>query len=412
MSKIRFIFSFIKKEAVFFIALICAIVSSFFTDISLEKIKTYIDWNTLFILFSLMSVIAALQKCGVFKILANFMCKGVRSLQGLTAILVMLCFFSSMFITNDVALITFVPLAIALLTKYASPFYVMYIVILQTIAANTGSMLTPIGNPQNLFLFSKLNCPVYSFISILLPYSILSFLFLVAAILFVPRKSLDFIRKEDSAVNGKFQSLRTNIVTDISDSAAANKAKIKRKIETIVFLILFIMCLLAVVHVIPKHILAIIVLSCILLIDCSIISSVDFMLLFTFCAFFIFTGNIANIPEIKGFLELYVQNHEFLISVLVSQIISNVPATLLLYPFVLSTKDLLLGVNVGGLGTLVASLASLISYKLYIQALQEQKKCQISKENLLPSSLKYLAVFTALNLVFIAILFLLQSFLR
>lgn len=411
MAKIRFIFSFIKQELVFFIAFICAVVTSFFTDISIEKIKNYIDWNTIFILFSLMSVISALQKCGIFKILASFLCKRVNSLRALATILIMLCFFCSMLITNDVALITFVPLAIALLTKYASPFYVMYVVILQTIAANTGSMLTPIGNPQNLFLFSNLECSIYSFISILLPYTILSFLLLIIAILFVPGKAINFI-EEDSVSNGKFQSLRTNIVTDISDSAAANKAKIRRRIETVVFLILFVMCLLAVVHIIPKYILAIIVLACILLIDCSIISSVDFMLLFTFCAFFIFTGNIANIPEIKGFLEKYVQNHEFVVSIFTSQIISNVPATLLLYPFVLSIKDLLLGVNIGGLGTLVASLASLISYKLYIQTLNEQKKYQISKEKLLPSSLKYLVVFTALNLVFIVILFLLQHFLR
>ena len=173
------ILTFIKKEAVFSAAFLCAAVSAIFVPPSADY-ASYIDWNTIFILFSLMAVVAALKKCGLFDALAAKLCSAISSLRALSAVLVALCFFSSMVITNDVALLTFVPFALLLLSK-ASAKSAMFVVILQTIGANTGSMLTPIGNPQNLFLFSKMGISLPAFCALMLPYTLLSAVLLAIA---------------------------------------------------------------------------------------------------------------------------------------------------------------------------------------------------------------------------------------
>lgn len=363
--------SFVRKEIVFCVAFLCAVVSAFFVPPSARYLD-YIDWDTLFILFALMGVVAALRACGVFDSLARFLCGKVNSVRGLCTLLVMLCFFSSMLITNDVALLTFVPFSLALLGPSAGGGTVMLAVVLETIAANTGSMLTPVGNPQNLFLFSKLGGSVADFMRLILPYSAASLVLLFASMIFFPKKSL--ARHDDSVAQG------------------FSRGKIFREA---VYATLFVLCLFSVAKIVPKPVSAVAVLFALIFFDRSVLISIDYMLLLTFAAFFVFTGNIASIQNVRDFLQNAVAGNEFVSGVAVSQVISNVPAALLLYPFADNAESLLIGVNVGGLGTLVASLASLISFKLY----------SASKEELgLPSAARYLAIFTAANVLGIAAL--------
>ncbi len=180
------IFAFIRREAVFCIAALCALVSAFFVPPTAAYLS-YIDWDTLFILFSLMAVIAALRDCGVFDRMAYVLCGHIHQLRLLCAVLVLLCFGTSMLITNDVALLTFVPFTLALLGAAASGRVVLRTVVLETVAANMGSMLTPLGNPQNLFLFSKMGIGIGRFMLIILPYSAVSLGLLCLSLRLIPR---------------------------------------------------------------------------------------------------------------------------------------------------------------------------------------------------------------------------------
>ncbi len=374
MAFLNRVFAFVKKEVVFFIALLCAVISMFFVPPS-KAYLSYVDWNTIFLLFALMGVVAAFRSCGIFERMGNFLCNRVKSLRALVFVLVMLPFFFSMLITNDVALLTFVPLTFVMLSGARQGWIVMLTVILQTVAANTGSMLTPLGNPQNLFLFGNMSVSFFSFVLTLLPYTLLSFVVLSLCVFFVPKSLAVSIKPSGVAVHGS-------------------------ALKTVVYLLVFVFCLLSVVRLVPKWSAALLVLFALLVFDRKILLGIDYMLLLTFMAFFVFTGNIASIGSVKDFLSSAVSGNEFFASLAASQVISNVPAALLLYPFCpQSAKELLFGVNIGGLGTLVASLASLISFKIYSA---EKSKSQ------LPSSGKYLLVFTVVNVAFLALEILLK----
>lgn len=359
------ILNFLKKEIVFFIAMMLAIVSCFFVKPNANYIN-YIDFDVLIILLSLMIIVGCLQSQGVFQNLAFFLTSKIKSFRIICFLLIFLCFFLSMFITNDVALITFVPFAILLLEKLKKEQYILPIVILQTIGANCGSMLTPIGNPQNLFLFSQMQINLFSFIKIMAPYTILSFILLCLCIIFI---------KEDTVVikNSNYLS--------------------QKKLPTIFYLFSFIITLLSVLNIAPSWIALSIAIVSSMIFNPKEILKVDYMLLLTFIAFFIFTGNIGNIQSVKNLLSEFVKNKEMLCSILSSQIISNVPATLLLYPFSQNITQLLIGVNLGGLGTLIASLASLISFKFYSNSEFQGKK----------SISNYLFIFTIINIAFLLI---------
>jgi Na+/H+ antiporter NhaD/arsenite permease-like protein len=387
---------FIKKETVFCVAFACAAASAFFIYPSKSYIS-YIDFNTLAMLFCLMTVVAGLEQCGVFKLLGQKLCSHVSSVRALSAVLVFLPFVISMFITNDVSLITFVPFALLLLRsqKNIQPWHSMYVVVLQTVAANTGSMLTPIGNPQNLFLYGKAGMGVGPFMLIMLPYTIMCAVMLALSLMLLPKTRLE------SAADG------IRIYTDVQkkrkpsdsqknhDTSKSLEKSSVTKIRIVIYAVLFVCCLLAVIHIIPKLILVPLVLAAVLIADRKVLLSVDYVLLFTFIAFFIFTGNMSSVPQIRTMLESLVQNHECIAGIAASQIISNVPAALLLYPFASDVRGLLTGVNIGGLGTLVASLASLISYKLYMR--------QTGKGG------AYLGIFTLVNIIYLVILIVLYK---
>ncbi|MBR4528801.1 MAG: citrate transporter [Lachnospiraceae bacterium] len=329
----------------------------------------YIDWRSLGILWSLMVVIQGLRENAVFEKIGSAVTRRVSNIRQLAGALIFLCFFGSMFVTNDVALLTFVPLSIILFHSCGKDASVSWLVILQTIAANLGSMLTPIGNPQNLYLFGLMQAPIGTFVLWMLPYTLVTAVLLLIAILLFPGG------KEKAILGG--------------NSATVRHFGSRKQIG--VYLALFVFAMLTVLRLVPWQFTAGCTLIVVFGMDFKILKRADYTLLLTFIGFFIFTGNMARIPAVRDALQQLVQNREFPVAVLTSQVISNVPAALLLSDFAADHHELLLGVNVGGLGTMIASMASLISYKFYADSYPDEK-------------VRYLLRFTLLNLAMLAIL--------
>lgn len=275
-------------------------------------------------------------------------------------------FVFSMVVTNDVSLITFVPFGIAILKMAQMERLIVPQVVLQTVAANLGSMLTPMGNPQNLYLYNQSGIGFGRFCLIMLPYVAASALFLAAAILFI--KNSDF-------------------------SGVPFTSGIKNRKSLLFYVGGFVLCLLAVFKVLPSVLVAVIVAISLLVLDRKILKKVDYALLGTFFAFFIFVGNFARIEPVRNFLFSVLNGRVEIVSVITSQIISNVPAALLLSGFTSQWQSLIIGCNFGGLGTLIASMASLISYKIVIREYPGMKK-------------RYFFFFTFLNVLFLILLFL------
>lgn len=357
MTKVK---EFIKSEIVLIISFILAVISAFFVVPSAEYLK-YIDFRTLGLLFCLMIVMAGLNELGVFKFIAEKMLSKVKSISGLSLILGLLCFFSSMVITNDVALITFVPFTITALKLSGKTDKLIWIVTIETVAANLGSMLTPIGNPQNLYLFSAFNMSMGDFIVTILPYALLSLILVIVSCLITGKGEID---NQNTENNKDFSKLHIGI-----------------------YLVLFILALLTVFRAIPYIITVLITVAVILIFDRKVILRVDYSLLFTFIFLFIFIGNLGEIKPISDFLKSVVNGNEVIVGVISSQVFSNVPAAILLSKFTENAKDLLIGVNLGGLGTLIASMASLISFKF------------VAKEKI--NMGKYILTFTIVNIVFL-----------
>ena len=345
-------FNFFKKETVLCIATILAITSSFFVKPSINYLN-YIDFRVLAILFCLMLVVSGMQKIGVFKNIGIVLGSKVKSIKGLCFVLTFLCFFLSMLITNDVALITFVPFTITIFKDEKYKDTLLSLIVIETIAANLGSMLTPIGNPQNLYLFSLSNMSVKKFIYIMLPITILSFILIVFLVIIQKNKS--FIQ-----------------------NTTPKKQQINKK-QLLVYSFLFMVCLFNIAHILSYISVLLIVVIAVFYIDKSLFKNVDYFLLLTFIAFFIFIGNIGSINYIKDFLRYWILGNEFLAGIITSQFISNVPAAMLLSGFTENYVPLLWGVNVGGLGTLIASMASLISYKYYSNISSAKKAKYIIK---------------------------------
>lgn len=357
MTKIK---SFVKNEIVLIISFVLALISAFIVTPNAGYID-YIDFRTLALLLCLMAVMAGLNGLGVFGLLASKLLSFATTTRSLTLWLCMLCFFSSMIITNDVALITFVPFSIVALKLSGQEKLLIPLVTLETVAANLGSMLTPVGNPQNLYLFSAFNMTVGDFFITVLPYAVLSLVLLIISAFFVRKEKISVVSEEKSdKINGGF--------------CAAYAA-------------LFVISILTVFRVIPYGITLAVSVAAILFFDRKALVKVDYSLLLTFVFLFIFIGNLKNIPAVSEFLSKTVSGNEVAVGIAASQIFSNVPAAILLSGFTDNIKNLLIGVNLGGLGTLIASMASLISFKL------------VAKENI--SSGRYILVFTAVNIVFL-----------
>lgn len=356
--------SFIKKEAVFCISAFFAVITMFFVPPSKEYIE-YIDFRVICLLFCLMAVVAGFKSAGIFDRLTYVLLKKIRNARSLGFALVMLPFFSSMLVTNDVALLIFIPFTITLLCDLGREKAVVPVIVLQTVGANLGSMATPVGNPQNLFLYSKYTLTIGEFFSSVLPLTAVSFVVLGVAALFVIPKEL----KEKQMV----------------------ALPIKSKMVLFIYTLLFVLCLLTVFRVVPFVITTVIIAVAFLVIDKKLLKDVDYMLLLTFVCFFIISENLGRVEAVRNLLQNILEKSVIFTSVGASQIISNVPAAVLLSGFTDDWHSLLLGTNIGGLGTPVASLASLITLKLYMKT----EKTEV---------LKFLFVFILANLAGLFIL--------
>lgn len=379
----RKISAFFKKETVLCIAFILAVFSMFLVPPD-RNYPGYIDFRTLAILFCLMCVMAGLQKIGVFDRIARKLLGQVGSGSGLVLTLVWLCFFFSMLITNDVALITFVPFTFIVLRMLGTELenrLLLPVVVLQTIGANLGSMLTPIGNPQNLYLYGKAGMSVGGFLMLMLPYTLLSLVLLTVFCVLQGRVCSRFSQMEKAA------------------SKETSSMEKKTFYQLAVYLMLFLLCLLVVGHILPWQMVLFVVLAVIFVMDRHILTKVDYSLLFTFVEFFVFVGNVGRVPTFRDFLQSFIAGREIYTAVVASQVISNVPAALLLSGFTEDMAGLIVGTNLGGLGTLIASMASLISYKNVAKEAGERKG-------------SYIVLFTAWNIVFLAALICMNLLIR
>ena len=358
----------LKNETVFCVSLVLAVLSALIVHPD-AGYAAYPDYRTIALLFCLMIIVAGAQSLGIFAMLGHFLLKGAGSVKKLSAIMVLLCFFSSMVITNDVALITFVPFTLMIFQMGGRIDRVLKLVVLETIAANLGSMATPIGNPQNLYLYSISGFSVPQFAWAVLPYVGIALVMLMAAVM---------AGRDEPLMN-----------VEIREKTKRNGKKFWGKAA--VFLVLLFLCLLVVFRILPYQPVLLCVMVTVLLVDRKLYLSVDYFLLLTFLCFFVFIGNMKRIPEINEWLVTVVTGRELIAGILTSQVISNVPAAILLSGFSSDLSALLTGVNLGGLGTLIASLASLISFKFFARVYPNEKG-------------KFLKVFTVWNVLFLIVL--------
>ena len=354
---------FIKKNFVFFVAALAAIVSCFFVPPDKEYLG-YFDWKTLSCLFITLAVICALRNIKFFTIVARKLVIMTGNLRTLFVLLIVITFIGSMIIANDMALITFLPLGYFALSVAKQEKYMAYLFVLQNISANLGGMLTPFGNPQNLYLYSYFNIPTGEFCLIMLPAFLIAVTLLLVAC--IPVKSIKF------TLNEKFPE-KLNIP------------------KTVLYGALFLISILIVFRVVPFAVGLILIPVVLLFVDRDALKMVDYGLLGTFFFFFIFAGNLARIDAVNNLMSSLLEKDTLIVSILSCQVISNVPSAILLSKFTSDYPALLLGVNIGGTGTLIASLASLITFSEFRILYPKQTK-------------KYILIFTGLNVGFVVIL--------
>lgn len=376
------IIGFLKNEVVLCAAFVLAAVSMVAVPPN-SRYAEYIDFRVLALLFCLMLVVAGFKSVGVFEKLIGVLLRLVKNTRQLALVLVIICFVLSMWITNDVALITFVPFAVMIFRQTEKTKYLPLVVALQTVAANLGSMCTPVGNPQNLYLYTVSEMPIMDFVKLLLPYTIVSLLLLLGACFIVKKEPLTVNERETDAeqsISGQKQE----------QSVSGQKAHTK-VFKTAIYMLLFAISILTVLRVVHYLVMLAVVAAVVAAVEPRLFKEADYMLLITFVAFFIFVGNVKQIDAVSAFLAKWVLGNEVMVSVLASQFISNVPAAVLLSGFTNNFAGLLVGTNLGGLGTLIASMASLISYKYIAKA----PEC---------NTVGYIGIFTAVNAVFLAVL--------
>ena len=369
----------LKKETVLCVAALLAVLSMFFIPPD-AVYGGYLDYRVLALLYCLMTIMQGFQRTGLFAALGNRLLRRVSTTRQLTLVLVLLCFFTSMWITNDVALLTFVPFTILILKIAGLKKHLIPILCLQTIAANLGSMLTPVGNPQNLYLYSISKMSLMQFLEIMAPLSGISLVVIVILCLLQKQESVEIRQDWQIGQNRKEQSGRNT------------------GLENGILAVLFACSLLSVFRILPWQILlALTLLVCVgislLCKEVYLPLRADFGLMLTFVAFFVFIGNMGRMEAVRELLVKVLQGRELLLSFTCSQVISNVPAAILLSGFTDQYEALLQGVNIGGLGTLIASLASLISYKFFAAEATEKGEKG-----------RYLLIFTAWNVLLATIL--------
>ncbi len=353
----------ISKNTVLFIAASLALISCFIVKPD-EKYLEYFDLKTLTCLFCTLAVICALKNIRFFTITARKIVTSTGNTRTLALALVYITFIGSMFLANDMALITFLPLGYISLYCTDKEKYMAPIFILQNIAANLGGMLTPFGNPQNLYIYTKFNIPTSEFMGIMLLPFILSLVLFTVGCLFIPKEELSLSADDEDKIEPR---------------------------KTVFYLILFTLTILTVFRIIPYYICLPIILISVFITDRRALLKVDYALLLTFVCFFLLAGNVSRIDAVNEFFSALLEKNALLTSILSCQFISNVPSAILLSEFTSNYRELLLGVNIGGVGTLISSLASLITFREYTSHVKGK-------------TLKYLGLFTAMNFGFLIIL--------
>lgn len=341
---------FIRSEIVLFISAVLAVVSVFIIPPD-RKYAGYINYKTICILFALMAVMEGFKKTGVFSTVSGILLERAKGIRTVVLILVYLCFFLSMFITNDVSLITFVPLSITVLSMAGESVkkrLLVPVIVIQTVAANLGSMLFPMGNPQNLYFYGISGMKLWKFILLLLPYTGIAFAVITLWSVFVCKNVSSEIKIPQTERNLSLRQI--NIYSG-----------------------LFVICVLSVAGIVHYIVAMVFVVAVILICDRKIFRTIDYSLLLTFIFLFVFIGNMGRVDAVDSFLKGITNGNEFVVSVLASQIISNVPCAILLSGFTDNYQALIAGTNIGGLGTLIASMASLISFKNAAKECPEMK---------------------------------------
>lgn len=361
-------FSFCKGHIVLVIAFVLAVATSFIVPPDSEYLS-YFDFKTLSCLFSTLAVVCALKNIRFFTKTAEKIVLISGNARTAVIMLVYITFIGSMLIANDMALLTFLPLGYYVLYSGKCEKYMAFTFIMQNIAANLGGMLTPFGNPQNLYLYEKFSIGNAEFVRIMLfPFLFAVFLITVCC-LFVPKKPLEISSRDYIPLP---------------------------KVRTAAYIFLFLLSIMIVMRILPYYIGLPVIAVSVLILDRKALARVDYPLLLTFCAFFVFAGNMSRIPSVNGFLSSLLLKNTLVVSSLSCQFISNVPSAILLSEFTDDYRSLLMGVNIGGCGTIISSLASLITFCEY-------------KSHYRESSGKYLLLFSALNFAFLMLLLIFSS---
>ena len=364
------IFAFLKKEIMLTVSVIAAVISLFITPPSKALLES-IDWKTLATLFMLLSVLEGFKKENIFNPLLKRTSR-LGSMKGLTCFFVYSVFLTSMFVTNDVSLIIFVPLTIMLFKAGGKEQYIIPVLTFENIAAIRGSLLTPFGSPQNLFLFSQSGISAPSFMLMMLPLWLFSSVLLFIFILFLYRKD----EKE--------------LIT-IEEEKLCEEWKKENRGKRILYITLFVIIVATIVsRTVLWPYVTIVVAAALLIFDHKILFRTDYVLLLTFFCFFVFSSSICGNPAISEFLKKWVGGHEYVWSILLSQIISNVPASIVLWPFTVNLKALLYGLDSAGLCSIIGSLASVINLRIYSREYPG-------------NSMKFIGKFTWISLIFFAV---------
>ena len=363
--------AFVKKNAVMFVAFIAAVITSVIVPPDAEYAR-YFDYKTLTCLFCVLAVVCALKNIRFFFVLARKVVHFFKNARMSILALVYVTFIGSMLIANDMALLTFLPLGYLVLTTTGKEKYMAFTFIMQNIAANLGGMLTPFGNPQNLFLYTKFNIPNGEFVEIMaLPFAVSIALITLCCVVFVKPEPLGL---------------------------PDEKVELDPR-RTAVYLLLFALSIAIVFRGIPYWIGLIVIPATLLFFDRKALLEVDYPLLLTFVFFFIFAGNMARIDAVREFFSSLLDRNTLVFSAASCQCISNVPSAILLSQFTANYPDLLVGVNVGGVGTLIASLASLITFREYVGHNPDK-------------TLSYIGKFSAFNFGFLAVLLVFMSVIK
>ena len=386
------VLTFLRSETILIVATLLAIISCFIVPPD-GQYGGYVHVSTISQLVCLMLVVVGFQRIGVFRIIGSSLLHRVHTARSVVLTFIALTFISAMFITNDVALLTFVPFALAVLVMAHMEDKAIIVCALMTVAANTGSMLTPVGNAHNLYFKALTGMSTGHFLRIMAPYSILAavLLVVVTCVVFRGRRIAEFDGMDS-------KGFERGVLAPDPTRHQPDEIKVTGYgagyggWRAIVYTGVFVVCVLAVSDMVPLWVMCAVTFVAMVVCDRGSFRHADWALPLTFIMFFVFIGNMKRVPEFAGIAQAFVGQHPLEVSIISSQIISNVPASLLLSGFCDQWVPLIIGTNIGGMGTLIASMASLITYKNYTRQYPRNKG-------------RYLGVYTAISVMFLLLMY-------